>query len=74
MRGNKEVIYWDTSIFLAWLQDEKRKAGEMDGVREFVRKAQAGKIILVTSEITRVEILESKMTVEAKENLSRLLK
>ncbi|MDV2503610.1 MAG: PIN domain-containing protein [bacterium] len=74
MSGDKPLIYWDTSIFLAWLQDEQRKPGEMDGVREYVGEVNSGNIILVTSHITKTEILESMMAPEAQESLSRLLK
>ena len=74
MRGNRLLIYWDTSIFLAWAKEEKREPGEMDGVKECVRGVDSGDIILVTSHLTKTEILESKMTIEAQEKLSRLLK
>jgi len=28
------AIYWDTAVFLAWLQNEVRMPGEMEGVAE----------------------------------------
>lgn len=74
MGGDKPLVYWDTSIFLAWLQDEQRKPGEMDGVRECVSGVNSGNIVLVTSHITKTEILESMMAPEAQESLERLLK
>jgi hypothetical protein len=35
---NLPLYYWDTCLFLAWLKDEERKSGEMDGVRDIIQK------------------------------------
>ena len=38
MPVRKPHYYWDSNIFIAWLQDEKRKPGEMEGVFELATK------------------------------------
>ena len=45
MPGPSTLYYWDTCLFLAWLKDEERKVGEMDGVRE---KTTVGRVLLIT--------------------------
>lgn len=59
--GKKQVIYWDTCVFLAWLKDEKRSAGEMEGVKAVADLVFKDKVILVTSTLTRAEILEGRV-------------
>jgi hypothetical protein len=36
MSGIKPIVYWDTCIWLAWIKNEKRDPGEMEGVQEQV--------------------------------------
>jgi len=38
MAGASPIFYWDTCLFIAWLKDEARKSGEMDGVREVIAR------------------------------------
>jgi len=60
MSGNKPLVYWDSCIFIAWLKDEERNAGEMEGVRGIVERIESSDIRLVTSVLTHTEILRSK--------------
>lgn len=62
MAGGK-LYYWDTCLFLAWINDETRKSGEMDGVREVVERAVRREVKLMTSVLTAVEVLSSKLPV-----------
>ena len=41
MRGSDPLYYWDTCLFLAWIKDEERPTGEMDGVRRSCGAFQA---------------------------------
>lgn len=61
MTGTKEIYYWDTCMFSAWLADEQRKSGEMDGVREVVARIKKRDASLVTSSIMMAETLPSKL-------------
>ena len=74
MPGARPVVYWDTCVILAWIQDENRKAGEMEGIRYFVSKIDNNEIIMITSAIYRTEILDSKINNDAKEKLDQLFK
>lgn len=60
--GKKQIVYWDTCIFLAWLNNEIRPAGEMEGIQKVADLILKNDAILVTSTLTRAEILESKVS------------
>lgn len=64
MPTGKPIFYWDTCIFLAWMKDEQRPTGEMEGVAHAAEQVIKEDVILVTSILTRAEILEGKMTKE----------
>ena len=61
MPGTNPLYYWDTCLFLAWLKDENRKSGEMDGVREIIERAKRREVKLMTSVLTPVEVLSAKI-------------
>jgi predicted nucleic acid-binding protein len=63
MAGASLLYYWDTCLFLAWLNDEPRKSGEMDGVRELIARHKRREIRLMTSVLTQVEVLQSRLPV-----------
>jgi len=67
------TIYWDSCIFIAWIKDEKRPAGEMDGVYECVDRVQAGTIRLITSVFTRTEVFESDLPAHVRSQYAALL-
>lgn len=55
------IYYWDTCLFLSWLKDEERKIGEMDGVREVIERSGRREVKIMTSVLTSVEVLASKI-------------
>ena len=61
MPGNSPLYYWDACIFLAWLKDEERRLGEMDGVREVIDRTKRREAKIMTSVLTSVEVLSSKI-------------
>lgn len=65
MSIGKKKIYWDTCIFLAWLKEEKNEIGVMEGIEEVVRKIHNNEIILITSQITYIEVLQSRLDSDA---------
>lgn len=59
MAGANPLYYWDTCMFLAWIKDEDRKSGEMDGVREIIERSKRRDCRIMTSVITTVEVLQA---------------
>lgn len=57
MQSKPPVIYWDTCVFLAWIKNEKRPHGEMDGLASVLNEVEKGNLHLLTSVTTRAEIL-----------------
>lgn len=43
MAGDSPLYYWDTCLFLAWIKDEERPTGEMDGVAKLLLDLNAAK-------------------------------
>lgn len=74
MAGASPIYYWDTCLFLAWLNDETRESGEMDGVREVIARHKRREVKLITSVLTRVEVLQSKIPVGVGNSFTDLLK
>ena len=72
MRSGKHVYYWDSCLFLAWMKDEKRKPGEMEGLAEVVAMVDARECFIVTSVNTRGEVLDSSLSSDAQERFKRL--
>jgi len=72
---NKTPIYcWDSNIFIAWIKDEKRSPGDMDGVLEIAERVQRNQAILITSEMLNVELVPCKMPDGAMEKIDRFFK
>lgn len=63
MPGSNPLYYWDACLFLAWLKDEQRKAGEMDGVRDIIQRMKRRDVKIMTSVLTMVEVLSAKIPV-----------
>src|SRR5437870_6015599 len=74
MKADKEIIYWDACIFLAWLKDEPCEAGVMEGIEDTVKRVNDNEVVLVTSVMTQTEVLESKMPKEAQTKFDNVFK
>jgi predicted nucleic acid-binding protein len=61
--GRPQTYYWDTCLFLAWIKDEQRPSGEMDGVREVIERSKRREARIITSVLTAVEVLHSRLPV-----------
>jgi predicted nucleic acid-binding protein len=69
----KQSLYWDACIFVAWLKNEQREdVKEMDGIYEMFNSIERGNVLLLTSLITRIEILECTLSHKARENFEKL--
>ena len=65
MPGKQRVIAWDTCVFLSWLDGTDPR--HMPGIDECVRKIDRGEVYLITSHVTQMEVLPSKLTIEQQE-------
>jgi predicted nucleic acid-binding protein len=74
MAGGDPVYYWDTCLFLAWIKDEERSTGEMDGVREVIERSKRREVKIVTSVLTSIEVLDSRLPVGLKTLFYGLMK
>lgn len=61
MAGADPTYYWDTCLFLAWIKDEQRNSGDMDGVREVIDRSKRREVKIITSTLTSVEVLQSRL-------------
>jgi predicted nucleic acid-binding protein len=61
MTGNKPLYYWDTCIILAWLKNEARPPGEMDGLLESLARFKRRECSIATSVLTLTELTDAKM-------------
>ena len=57
MPNNPKIVYWDSCIFLAWLKNENRPEGEMANLMNVVQEIENGNLHLITSVITKAEVL-----------------
>jgi len=55
------VYYWDACCFLAWLKNEQRRPGEMDGLSACVDRFNRGQVRIITSVLTFVEVSTAKL-------------
>lgn len=76
MSSRRDVIYWDSSIFLAWIKDETEVWREdFNGIIDCVSKVEGNVIVLATAaEVTQLEVLTDRMTIEEKERFQSLMK
>jgi len=74
MKRDRETLYWDACIFLAWLQNEQLDPGVMEGIEEHAKRVTNNQAILVTSIMTRTEVLDSRLSKAAKDQFTNLFK
>lgn len=74
MKNGRYLHYFDTCVFLHWLSDPEKDRDVVDGIEQIVSLAEQNKsVIIVTSVITRIEVLKTKMTSENTERFARML-
>jgi predicted nucleic acid-binding protein len=75
MGNGNNIIYWDSAVFIAFLSQEKtRTKAELAGIDQVVEAFDRGNCVLVTSIITKAELLPSKFGKEEYKKLSGLWK
>jgi PIN domain len=74
MKSGRYIHYFDTCIFLHWLSDPQKDADVVDGIEQIVTNAeQHGSVIIVTSVITRIEVLNARMAPDAADRFNSML-
>lgn len=66
MRAVKEIKYWDSCIFLAWLKNEANELIVVEGMEETAKDVDSGTIHLVTSVVTITEVLQGRLDISQK--------
>ncbi len=74
MKRTKPQYYWDTTIFLAWMKNETRPAGEMEGLAEIAAMIDRRGAVLITSVVTKTEVLQSSLDDRARALFDALFK
>jgi predicted nucleic acid-binding protein len=74
MAGTEPIYYWDSCLFLAWIKDEERQTGDMDGVREVIDRVKRRDAKIITSALTITEVLDSKLPAGTKTLMDGLMK
>lgn len=75
MASGTNIYYWDAAVFIAWFTNEKtRTPAEMAGIQQVVESFDKGTCILVTSMLTKVELLPSKLGATNYAKLTQLWK
>lgn len=73
MGSGNNIIYWDSAVFIAYFTQEKtRTPEELAGIDQVVDAFDKGKCVLVTSMITKAELLPAKLGAENYARLSEL--
>ncbi|MCX6841289.1 MAG: PIN domain-containing protein [candidate division WOR-3 bacterium] len=72
---SKTRLYWDSSIFLAWLKGEiDCGADVLGGIAELVEQIENDDAVLITSILTKAEILRGTLSPDAKSKLDGMLR
>jgi predicted nucleic acid-binding protein len=73
--ANGSIIYWDAAVFIAYFTQEKtRTPDELAGIDQVVDAFDKGSCVLVTSMLSKVELLPTKLGPENYKKLSLLWK
>jgi len=70
--AKRTSYYWDASVFIAWIKDEKRDPEEVAGLDAVVGQVDAKRVVLVTSAVILCEVLVGDLDEASTERFSRL--
>lgn len=63
MKAGKKVVCWDTAVWLAWLLGERQWPDTvLAGIEDVILDLEKGRLLLMTSSITRSEVFEGRLT------------
>ena len=70
-REKRRVVYWDSCVFLAWIKEETLWGQDvMDGMAQVVEQSAKNQAIIITSVLTKTEVLESQLTEEQRKKFN----
>lgn len=73
--GSSRRIYWDTSVLIAWLIDERFWPNDvLTGIQDTVMEVESYAAVLFTSSITRTEFFTGQLTDEQKTKYALLMR
>jgi hypothetical protein len=58
MPGKRRLLYWDSRVFLSYINADPERVDILDAIFDDVRKSN-GEIIIVTSILTKIEVAGS---------------
>lgn len=74
-KDKPSVVYWDTCVFISYMiGGTDRTQAEMAGIESIISEFEANKLLLVTSVMTRVEVLYDLYEEEKKTKFINLMK
>ncbi|SRR6266567_2428120 len=73
--SNSRRIYWDTSVLIAWLKDERQWPSDvLTGIQDAVYEIETYNAVLFTSSLTRTEFFTGQLTNEQKTKYALLMR
>lgn len=73
--GKPPLVYLDSCILIASLKNEKRSdPAEMKGVKDLIKHIDEGKLNMITSALTKAEILRCTLSRDAQQKLDDVFK
>ena len=72
MSDKPTKIYWDACIFIAWLTKDKRPE-VLAAIDFWAKRIDAKQIILITSSVTRLEVLDCTLSPEQRRLFDKFL-
>jgi predicted nucleic acid-binding protein len=69
-------VFWDSCVFIAWIKDERDKHGAdaLADIEGMIQAAQANELVIVTSIIARLEVLESDIPAHKRGDYDTLMR
>ncbi len=75
MKAGKTVVYWDSAVWLAWLQNERHwPETVLAGIEDVVLHLESGKVVLITSSIARSEIFQGRLSQEQRSQWTSIMR
>ncbi|MCK4632507.1 MAG: type II toxin-antitoxin system VapC family toxin [candidate division Zixibacteria bacterium] len=69
------LVYLDSCIFIAWLKNEQRKnSEETKGVKEVMHLIDNNKVRMITSALTRAEVLQCTLSTGTQRDFDNVLR